>query len=120
MATKGENKAQDRRAQRRAMNKYPGSQIGNKVRKIGYGRGLSRDNIRERFGDEDREAPPMRHPLLVDLDEIVDMASGADGGVDFAFFKAFVEDCITKELDAPFVRQMAQTIRILRQARRKA
>ena len=120
MATKGDNKAQDRRAQRRAMNRYPGSQIGNKVRKIGYGRGLSRDNIRERFGDADRPAEDQRHPLLLDLDEIVDMASGADGGVDFVFFKTFVEDAISKDLDVPFVRQMAQTIRILRQARRKA
>lgn len=51
MATKGENKAQDRRAQRRAVNQYPGTRIGNKIRRIGYGRGLSESAIKEPFVD---------------------------------------------------------------------
>lgn len=47
-----------------------------------------------------------------DMDDILDMAGGADGGVSFIRIRAFLMECEEKGEDVPFVRQFAKLCRV--------
>ena len=83
MPTKGENKAQDRRAQRRALKEYPGDHIGMKVRKLGYGRGMTRSQLRNEAREE-RLANPDFTRTRAELDEYYRTAEERDMMLDVA------------------------------------
>ncbi len=48
-----------------------------------------------------------------DMQDILDMATGADGGICFLKIRAFLLECEKKGDDVPFVRQFAKLCRVL-------
>lgn len=49
-----------------------------------------------------------------DMQEILDMATGADGGADFVRLRMFLCTCDAEGTNVPFVHQLATLIRYLR------